>query len=176
MTLYERLIKDLKHGKYPVVVDKDGDLRIFYHIGEDGTLLSYGAKNTIPEFWYVGYSPCWSQQEIEDYADRHGWKFHSYFYPSIEPYKVGQKVRVSKEILKEDDLVPVIKKMVENETIVEIVTQGNYSISQQIYGVKESDKNDEWFIHHTYLEPVYDEEPTITKGIVTGKQIGRAHV
>lgn len=174
MTLYERLVQDVKHGKYPVVVDKDGDYRIFYHIREGETLNSFGYSDTIEKAWRGGDSFPWSKQKIIKYVDQFDWKFHSYFYPPIEPYKVGQKVRVSKEILKFEDLVSVIREWAENETVLEIYEQENWTVALHIYSVTESNKIDVWSVEHTHLEPVYDDEPTMTKEefLALGKKYG----
>lgn len=159
MNLYERLVQDLKHGKYPVVVDNGGYYRIFYHVTEDGELHSFGSSQTIEKAWLEEDSYSWSQQEIEGCVNLIGWKFHSYYYPEIEPYKVGQKVRVSKEYLKSETKIRAISQLAKDETILTITEVEHFNSGSVIYAITK----DCLFVNHTYLEPVYDDEPTMTK-------------
>ena len=64
--------------------------------------------------------------------------------------------------------------MTENETVLEIYEQENWTVALHIYSVTESNKIDVWSVEHTHLEPVYDDEPTMTKEefLALGKKYG----
>lgn len=159
MTTKKEIINNCKKGLITIIQDDTENYMAFSnHKDYDGNYRTSSWVETIEETKRcIGETDGYSEKEIEEHSEEYNWKIVEVYREEVEPFKVGDKVRLLDSIKKTDnwkyfekcfpDMTGEIKGVFFN-----IIGGTHYSIAG-------------WHIGHEYLAPLYEEdEETIQIG------------
>ena len=156
MTTAEQIINNCKKGLITIVQDDTENYIAFSnHKDYDGNYRTSDWSKTIKEAKRcIGEREGFSEEKIEEYSKEHKWKIVEVYREEVEPFKVGDKVKMLPSINGANNWTALDSFCFLNrEGEIEEV---NNERSGLYYKVKYGDGF--WFIEHKYLTPSDEEE------------------
>ena len=173
MTTKKEIINNCKKGLITIIQDDTENYMAFSnHKDYDGNYRTSSWVETIEEAKRcIGEYEWFSEEKIEEYSEEHKWKIVEVYREEVEPFKVGDKVKILPSIEKTEDwtnksIYGSDSRRYFIDMIGEIVDVHN-SESGLYYNVANNGKPRLYktFIGHEYLVPLYEEdEETIQIG------------
>jgi len=152
----KQIIENCKKGLITIVQDKSNEyMTISNHKDCDGDYRIINWHNTRKEAKHnIAIFSGNSEEEMEELSKGYKWKIVEVYREEVEPFKVGDKVRILPSIEKTNDWED-FKKYYPNMN-GEIGSVFNEKRGLR-YTVWQEDKEDCWSISHEYLAPLYEE-------------------
>jgi len=102
MTTAEQIINNCKKGLITIIQDDTENYMAFSnHKDYDGNYRTSSWVETIEETKRcIGETDGYSEKEIEEHSEEYNWKIVEVFREEVEPFKVGDKVRILDSIKK----------------------------------------------------------------------------
>ena len=173
MTTKKEIINNCKKGLITIIQDDTENYMAFSnHKDYDGNYRTSSWVETIEETKRcIGETDGYSEKEIEEHSEEYNWKIVEVYREGVEPFKVGDKVKILPSIEKTEDwtnksIYGSDSRRYFIDMIGEIVDVHN-SESGLHYNVANNGEPRLYkaFIGHKYLAPLYEEdEETIQIG------------
>ena len=166
MTMGEKIINNCKKGLITIIQDDTENYMAFSnHKDYDGNYRTSSWVETIEEAKRcIGETDGYSEKEIEEHSEEYNWKIVEVYREEVEPFKVGDKVRILPSIENTKDwtnksIYGSDSRRYFIDMIGEIVDVHN-SESGLYYNVANNGEPRLYkaFIGHEYLAPLVEEE------------------
>lgn len=161
MTTKKEIINNCKKGLITIIQDDTENYMAFSnHKDYDGNYRTSSWVETIEETKRcIGVTYGYSEKEIEVYSEEYNWKIVEVYREEVEPFKVGDKVKILPSIKNANDW-EFTKEYFSNNMEGKIISVFN-NIDGLYYTVSvyDSDKSNFcYYISHQYLAPLYEEK------------------
>ena len=105
MTTKKEIINNCKKGLITIIQDDTENYMAFSnHKDYDGNYRTSSWVETIEEAKRcIGETDGYSEKEIEEHSEEYNWKIVEVYREEVEPFKVGDKVRLLDSIKKTDN-------------------------------------------------------------------------
>lgn len=163
MTTAEQIINNCKKGLITIIQDDTENYMAFSnHKDYDGNYRTSSWVETIEETKRcIGETDGYSEKEIEEYSEEYNWKIVEVYREEVEPFNVGDKVRILPSIQNIGDWESYKEHFPDMKGEIMSVFNNIRGLS---YSVFQENKEDNWCIGHEYLVPLYEEEEVIKIG------------
>jgi len=163
MTTKKEIINNCKKGLITIIQDDTENYMAFSnHKDYDGNYRTSSWVETIEETKRcIGETDGYSEKEIEEHSEEYNWKIVEVYREEVEPFNVGDKVRILPSIQNTGDWESYKEHFPDMKG--EIMSVFN-NIRGLYYSVFQENKEDYWCIGHEYLVPLYEEEEVIKIG------------
>ena len=151
MTTKKEIINNCKKGLITIIQDDTENYMAFSnHKDYDGNYRTSSWVETIEEAKRcIGETDGYSEKEIEEHSEEYNWKIVEVYREEVEPFKVGDKVRLLDSIKKTDNWKYFEKCFPDMTGEIKGVF---FSIIGTHYSIAG------WYIGHEYLAPLVEEE------------------
>ena len=167
MTTAEQIINNCKKGLITIIQDDTENYMAFSnHKDYDGNYRTSSWVETIEETKRcIGETDGYSEKEIEEHSEEYNWKIVEVYREEVEPFNVGDKVRILPSIQNTGDWESYKEHFPDMKGEIMSVFNNIRGLS---YSVFQENKEDNWCIGHEYLAPLNeikeDKEETIKIG------------
>ncbi len=163
MTTAQQIINNCRKGIITVIRDKDNKHMSFSNNKDyNGNYRRSYSHVLIEEAkQYIGEGEGFSEKEMKKYSKEYKWEIVKVYREEVEPFNVGDKVRILPSI-ENIDIWTIVKEYYPRMK-GEIMSVFN-NIRGLSYSVFQENKEDNWCIGHEYLVPLYEEEEVIKIG------------
>lgn len=148
--MYDFIVKNLKHGHWIAVKNKDGYWKVFMYLRPDGRFECTVAKETIEKSLDAGFSTViHSKEEIEQYF--------------TEEYKIVTPAHV---LLEPGTKVEILEHVREFAEEIDMVGKKGFEIKgifNSTYEVYDEEMNSVWSFPHWAVAPIYEPEDKFKK-------------
>lgn len=158
MTITEKIMNNCKKGLITIVKNNNEDymyMAFSNHKDCNGNYRVSCCYGTIKEAKQcIGEGGGYSEEDIEKIAKKYNWEIVEVFREEVEPFKVGDKVKILPSIENASDWEDYKKYYPNMEGRIWKVLD---NMNGLCYGVYQEDGVDYWTIDHKYLAPLYEE-------------------
>lgn len=163
MTTAEQIINNCKKGLITIIQgDTENYMAFSNHKDYDGNYRTSSWVETIEEAKRcIGETDGYSEKEIEEYSEEYNWKIVEVYREEVEPFKVGDKVKILPSI-ENIDIWTIVKEYYPRMKGEIMSVSSNMEGFQ--YCVWSENKVRFYYIGHQYLAPLYEEVEVIKIG------------
>ncbi len=157
MTITEKIISNCKKGLITIIQDDTENYMAFSnHKDYDGNYRTSSWVETIEETKRcIGETDGYSEKEIEEHSEEYNWKIVEVYREEVEPFNVGDKVRILPSIQNTDNWESYKEHFPDMKGEIGRVLD---KMNGLFYGVYQEDGLDYWYIDHEYLAPLNEVE------------------
>ena len=167
MTITEKIMNNCKKGLITIVENNNEDymyMSFSNHKDCNGNYRVSCCYGTIKEAKQcIGEGGGYSEEDIEKIAKKYNWKIVEVYREEVEPFNVGDKVRILPSIQNTGDWESYKEHFPDMKGEIISVFNNIRGLSYSVFQENEEDYW-HWRIGHKYLAPLYEEEEVIKIG------------